>query len=149
MNPATGKLYKDELCSQSGPQGVIVMGASAQVGFFIYCLQHRNLFHNNRLTLRSHRSGWMLPRSISQPMMMSSLRFKMKWIGLIEAGISFSQSHWLGYTLHQDVNCRATGYTSEEWVNSVYLNMWKRNHCNFKDYQNIGGITLFCFNIIS
>jgi len=32
VNPATGKLYKDELCSQSGPQGVIVMGASAQVG---------------------------------------------------------------------------------------------------------------------
>jgi len=98
VNPATGKLYKDELCSQSGPQGVIVMGASAQVRIFIHCLQHRNLVDNNRLTLRSHRSGWMLPRSISQPMMMSSLQFKTKWIGLIEAGISFSLSRRLVLT---------------------------------------------------
>jgi len=100
VNPTTRKLYKDELCGQSEPRGVIVVGASAQAHFEIPPI-------------------WLDAAKINSTTyddVVFAIQNEMDW----------PQRSW------------ATGYSTDALVDSIYLQMWKRNHCNFKDYQNLG-----------
>ncbi|KAL4234024.1 hypothetical protein ACF0H5_005678 [Mactra antiquata] len=107
-DPSTGKSYETTFCSQSEPRGIAVLGDSISAHFHL----PREWFNSTELSIANFEP---LPYVGEN---------ELDWPALSYGTGFMNATEELSRIIH--------GHTD-----SIYLRLWERNRCNFRDYQNI------------
>ncbi|XP_061196786.1 acyloxyacyl hydrolase-like [Saccostrea echinata] len=108
VNPANGRGYEEELCGTSQPRGVAVLGDSISAHFHL----PREWFNATEMSLKVFEPlPFMLENELDWPEFSSTTAF-------------MNNTEKFHDVIHGPVD-------------SMYMRMFDRNHCNHRDYQNI------------
>lgn len=106
--PATNVAYEDMYCAQSEPRGIAVLGDSISAHFHL----PREWFNSSELSVANFEPLPFIGEN------------ELDWPELSYATGFMNATEELSRVIH--------GHTD-----SLYLRLWERNRCNFRDYQNI------------
>ncbi|KAK3597581.1 hypothetical protein CHS0354_018177 [Potamilus streckersoni] len=108
-DPITGNTYEDLLCSNTEPRGIALLGDSIGAHFHL----PREWFNSTELSVEAFELlPFILENEFDWPELSSTT-------GFMNATDSMQR------VIHGPTD-------------SLYYRLWQRNHCNFRDFQNIG-----------